>query len=119
MLEDELSSDMVGLYLLVQHTCTDTRRTESPKYVIIIYMRYGLTPIAPGCHLRCTSFMQTHSEPTDIQLLTITATSIEYITRRNQFEQTSTDIPQTLQTDIAAPREEYRGTPSSQSSAMR
>jgi len=43
-----------------------------------------------------------------LDLLTITATSIEYITKRTQFEQTSKEIPQTLTTAQAAPRQEYR-----------
>lgn len=45
------------------------------------------------------------------QLLTITATSIDYITKRTQFEQTNIDIPQTVQTQDAAPRQEYKGAP--------
>ncbi|RXK35233.1 hypothetical protein M231_07511 [Tremella mesenterica] len=43
-----------------------------------------------------------------LDLLTITHTSIEYITKRTQFEQTSLSIPQTLSTPLAAPREEYK-----------
>jgi mediator of RNA polymerase II transcription subunit 21 len=43
------------------------------------------------------------------QLLTITSASIEYITHRTQFEQTSAAIPTTLQTAQAARRKEYRG----------
>jgi hypothetical protein len=45
------------------------------------------------------------------QLLTITHTSIEYITKRTQFEQTSHAIPQTLQTPLAAKRTDYKGAP--------
>ncbi|GFZ42447.1 hypothetical protein JCM24511_00162 [Saitozyma sp. JCM 24511] len=43
-----------------------------------------------------------------LDLLTITHTSIEYITKRTQFEQTSAAIPQTLQTPLAASRVDYR-----------
>ncbi|WVF66023.1 hypothetical protein IAT40_000761 [Kwoniella sp. CBS 6097] len=43
-----------------------------------------------------------------LDLLTITSTSIEYITKRTQFEQTSTAIPTTLQTPHAASRAEYK-----------
>ncbi|WVR03725.1 hypothetical protein IAU60_000720 [Kwoniella sp. DSM 27419] len=43
-----------------------------------------------------------------LDLLTITSTSIEYITKRTQFEQTSVAIPTTLQTPHAASREEYK-----------
>ncbi|KIY31679.1 hypothetical protein I305_05920 [Cryptococcus gattii E566] len=41
-------------------------------------------------------------------LLTITSTSIEYITKRTQFEQTSISIPTTLSTPNAANRVEYK-----------
>lgn len=41
--------------------------------------------------------------------MTITASSIEYITHRTQFEQTSTAIPTTLHTTQAARRKDYRG----------
>ncbi|CAK9785267.1 unnamed protein product [Cutaneotrichosporon oleaginosum] len=43
-----------------------------------------------------------------LDLLTITASSIEYITHRTQFEQTSTAIPTTLHTTQAARRKDYR-----------
>ncbi|WVQ93655.1 hypothetical protein IAU59_000731 [Kwoniella sp. CBS 9459] len=43
-----------------------------------------------------------------LDLLTITSTWIEYITKRTQFEQTSTAIPTTLQTPHAASRAEYK-----------
>ncbi|RSH88104.1 uncharacterized protein EHS24_000631 [Apiotrichum porosum] len=43
-----------------------------------------------------------------LDLLTITSASIEYITHRTQFEQTSAAIPTTLQTAQAARRKEYR-----------
>ncbi|WVQ78878.1 hypothetical protein IAT38_000969 [Cryptococcus sp. DSM 104549] len=45
-----------------------------------------------------------------LDLLTITSTSIEYITKRTQFEQTSRFIPTTLSTSNAANRGDYRGT---------
>ncbi|WRT65792.1 uncharacterized protein IL334_002741 [Kwoniella shivajii] len=43
-----------------------------------------------------------------LDLLTITSTSIDYITKRTEFEQTSTAIPTTLQTPHAANRAEYK-----------
>ncbi|WVW80259.1 hypothetical protein I302_102237 [Kwoniella bestiolae CBS 10118] len=43
-----------------------------------------------------------------LDLLTITSTSIDYITKRTEFEQTSTKIPTTLQTPHAANRQEYK-----------
>lgn len=43
------------------------------------------------------------------QLLTLTHTSIEYITKRTAFEQASADIPRTLASEHTAPPEEYRG----------
>ncbi|KAL7424641.1 Subunit of heteropentameric Replication factor C (RF-C) [Cryptotrichosporon argae] len=43
-----------------------------------------------------------------LDLLTIAATSIDYITHRTQFEQTSAAIPTTLHTAQAARRAEYR-----------
>ncbi|OXB33614.1 hypothetical protein J007_06718 [Cryptococcus neoformans] len=43
-----------------------------------------------------------------LDLLTITSTSIEYITKRTQFEQTSISIPTTLSTPNAANRVEYK-----------
>lgn len=45
----------------------------------------------------------------DDQLLTITATSIDYITKRTPFEQTNRDIPQTVQSSDSVPRQEYQG----------
>ncbi|KAI9632741.1 uncharacterized protein MKK02DRAFT_41053 [Dioszegia hungarica] len=41
-------------------------------------------------------------------LLTLTHTSIEYITKRTAFEQASADIPRTLASEHTAPPEEYR-----------
>ncbi|TXT07502.1 hypothetical protein VHUM_03222 [Vanrija humicola] len=43
-----------------------------------------------------------------LDLLTITSASIEYITHRTHFEQTSVAIPTTLQTAQAARRKDYR-----------
>ncbi|WWD05641.1 hypothetical protein V865_003722 [Kwoniella europaea PYCC6329] len=43
-----------------------------------------------------------------LDLLTITSTSIDYITKRTEFEQTSDKIPTTLQTPLAANRQEYK-----------
>nr|XP_019011964.1 uncharacterized protein I206_02801 [Kwoniella pini CBS 10737]OCF50745.1 hypothetical protein I206_02801 [Kwoniella pini CBS 10737] len=43
-----------------------------------------------------------------LDLLTITSTSIDYITKRTEFEQTSKNIPTTLQTPHAANRTEYK-----------
>ncbi|KAK6907464.1 hypothetical protein L486_05381 [Kwoniella mangroviensis CBS 10435] len=43
-----------------------------------------------------------------LDLLTITSTSIDYITKRTEFEQTSNTIPTTLQTPLAANRQEYK-----------
>ncbi|TYJ55554.1 hypothetical protein B9479_003704 [Cryptococcus floricola] len=43
-----------------------------------------------------------------LDLLTITSTSVEYITKRTQFEQTSKSIPTTLTTANAASREDYK-----------
>ncbi|WWC60423.1 uncharacterized protein I303_102995 [Kwoniella dejecticola CBS 10117] len=43
-----------------------------------------------------------------LDLLTITSTSIDYITKRTEFEQTSNKIPTTLQTPHAANRAEYK-----------
>ncbi|WWC88065.1 uncharacterized protein L201_002968 [Kwoniella dendrophila CBS 6074] len=43
-----------------------------------------------------------------LDLLTITSTSIDYITKRTEFEQTSKVIPTTLQTPHAANRTEYK-----------
>ncbi|QPK66894.1 hypothetical protein CNBG_9707 [Cryptococcus deuterogattii R265] len=49
-----------------------------------------------------------HEELSTDMLLTITSTSIEYITKRTQFEQTSISIPTTLSTPNAANRVEYK-----------
>ncbi|KAK4686195.1 mediator of RNA polymerase II transcription subunit 21, partial [Tremellales sp. Uapishka_1] len=43
-----------------------------------------------------------------LDLLTITSTSIEYITKKTQFEQASSLIPATLHTPQAADRKEYK-----------
>lgn len=43
------------------------------------------------------------------QLLSITASSVEYITHRTQFKQTSAAIPTTLHTTQAARGKDYRG----------
>jgi hypothetical protein len=45
---------------------------------------------------------------TDGQLLTLSHTSIDYITKRTQFEQTSHVIPTTLISNKAAPKAEYQ-----------
>ncbi|ORX35249.1 hypothetical protein BD324DRAFT_84233 [Kockovaella imperatae] len=43
-----------------------------------------------------------------LDLLTICHTSIEYITKRTQFEQNSNTIPATLHTNSAAKRKDYK-----------
>ncbi|CAD6567001.1 MAG: hypothetical protein TREMPRED_003223 [Tremellales sp. Tagirdzhanova-0007] len=43
-----------------------------------------------------------------LDLLTISSTAIEYITKRTQFEQVSKSIPATLRTQQAANRDDYK-----------
>jgi hypothetical protein len=65
--------------------------------------------LASRCHLRRMSLLDLTPNALTDQLLTLTHTSIEYITKRTAFEQASAAVPRTLASENTAPPQVYNG----------
>ena len=109
MLSEELSTDMASyladvLALLPLSDQLLTCRTGSLNFKMRYLTCVRRRAVADGIQAE-VRVLQSTADP---QLLTLSHTSIDYITKRTQFEQTSHAILTTLISNKAAPKAEYQ-----------